>query len=589
MIPQSFIQELLNRVDIVDVVERHVPLKKAGANYQACCPFHSEKSPSFTVSPAKQFYHCFGCGAHGSAIGFLMEYSGLPYPEAIEELARQAGMTVPREDFTPEMAQRRQQAASLTEVTARAANFYRQQLRKSPRAIDYLKGRGLSGEIAARFGIGYAPDGWQGLREAFDDYEAAALNECGLVIDADASEGQEKGRRYDRFRDRIMFPIFDARNNVIGFGGRVLDRGEPKYLNSPETPLFSKGRELYGLTQARAAIRDDGFVLVVEGYMDVVALAQFGVGNAVATLGTATTVDHIHKLFRQTDRIVFCFDGDRAGRKAAWRALESALAELTDGRSASFLFLPTEHDPDSYVREYGNERFRQQALSAQPLSEYLLHELESRCDVRSAEGRAQLVTEAKPLITQVPAGALRTQLLHLLAPAVGLSATELAEACGLRMPPRRGSYPARAPAAAPRTAPSSPARKLLCILLQRPELGTRLGHLEDVDDDPWLKASQAIADCMEHGDLELPSAAALIEFFRNTPHGPLMEEASSSTLEDTTDAGALPHMFDDTVAHLRRTGISNAIKRLTALSRQSGLTAEQQEELGRLLREKAGT
>ena len=589
MIPQSFIQELLNRVDIVDVVERHVPLKKAGANYQACCPFHSEKSPSFTVSPAKQFYHCFGCGAHGSAIGFLMEYSGLPYPEAIEELARQAGMTVPREDFTPEMAQRRQQAASLTEVTARAANFYRQQLRKSPRAIDYLKGRGLSGEIAARFGIGYAPDGWQGLREAFDDYEAAALNECGLVIDADASEGQEKGRRYDRFRDRIMFPIFDARNNVIGFGGRVLDRGEPKYLNSPETPLFSKGRELYGLTQARAAIRDDGFVLVVEGYMDVVALAQFGVGNAVATLGTATTVDHIHKLFRQTDRIVFCFDGDRAGRKAAWRALESALAELTDGRSASFLFLPTEHDPDSYVREYGNERFRQQALSAQPLSEYLLHELESRCDVRSAEGRAQLVTEAKPLITQVPAGALRTQLLHLLAPAVGLSATELAEACGLRMPQRRGSYPARAPAAAPRTAPSSPARKLLCILLQRPELGTRLGHLEDVDDDPWLKASQAIADCMEHGDLELPSAAALIEFFRNTPHGPLMEEASSSTLEDTTDAGALPHMFDDTVAHLRRTGISNAIKRLTALSRQSGLTAEQQEELGRLLREKAGT
>ncbi|MBP6097306.1 MAG: DNA primase [Methyloversatilis sp.] len=588
MIPQSFIQELLNRVDIVDVVERHVPLKKAGANYQACCPFHSEKSPSFTVSPAKQFYHCFGCGAHGSAIGFLMEYSGLPYPEAIEELARQAGMTVPREDFTPEMAQRRQQAASLTEVTARAANFYRQQLRKSRRAIDYLKGRGLSGEIAARFGIGYAPDGWQGLREAFDDYEAAALNECGLVIDADASDGQEKGRRYDRFRDRIMFPIYDARNNVIGFGGRVLDRGEPKYLNSPETPLFSKGRELYGLTQARTAIRDDGFVLVVEGYMDVVALAQFGVGNAVATLGTATTADHIHKLFRQTDRIVFCFDGDRAGRKAAWRALESALAELTDGRSASFLFLPTEHDPDSYVREYGNERFRQQALSAQPLSEYLLHELESRCDIRSAEGRAQLVTEAKPLITQVPAGALRTQLLHLLAPAVGLSATELAEACGLRLP-RRGSYPARAPAAAPRTAPSSPARKLLCILMQRPELGTRLGHIEDVDDDPWLKASQAIADCMEHGDLDSPSAAALIEFFRNTPHGPLMEDASSSTLEDTTDAGALPHMFDDTVAHLRRTGISNAIKRLTALSRQSGLTAEQQDELGRLLREKAGT
>ena len=565
-----------------------MPLKKAGANYQACCPFHSEKSPSFTVSPAKQFYHCFGCGAHGSAIGFLMEYSGLPYPEAIEELARQAGMTVPREDFTPEMAQRRQQAASLTDLMARAANHYRQQLKKSPRAIEYLKGRGLSGEIAARFGIGYAPDGWQGLRDAFDDYEAPGLNECGLVIDADASEGQEKGRRYDRFRDRIMFPIFDARNNVIGFGGRVLDKGEPKYLNSPETPLFSKGRELYGLTQARTAIRDDGFVLVVEGYMDVVALAQFGVSCAVATLGTATTADHIHKLFRQTDRIVFCFDGDRAGRKAAWRALESALTELTDGRSASFLFLPTEHDPDSFVREQGAERFRQLALSAQPLSEYLLHELEARCDTRSAEGRAQLVTDAKPLVTQVPAGALRTQLLHLLAPAVGLSAHELAEAFGLRMP-RRGIHTPRAPAATPRTAPSSPARKLLCIVMLRPELGTRLGHLEDTEEDVWLQAVQAIADSLERGDLESPSAAGLIEYFRGTPHGELMEEAAAGSLEDMADEGALPHMFDDTLLHLRRTGISNSIKRLTELSRQSGLTPEQQATLNRLLKEKAGT
>ncbi len=588
MIPQSFIQELLNRVDIVDVVERHVPLKKAGANYQACCPFHSEKSPSFTVSPSKQFYHCFGCGAHGSAIGFLMEYSGLPYPEAIEELARSAGMTVPREDFTPEMAQRRQQAASLTEVMARAANHYRQQLKKSPRAIAYLKGRGLSGEIAARFGLGYAPDGWQSLRDAFDDYEAAALNECGLVIDADPSDGRDKGRRYDRFRDRIMFPILDGRNNVIGFGGRVLDRGEPKYLNSPETPLFSKGRELYGLAQARNAIRDDGFVLVVEGYMDVVALAQFGVGCAVATLGTATTADHIHKLFRQTDRIVFCFDGDRAGRKAAWRALESVLTELTDGRSASFLFLPTEHDPDSFVREHGAERFRQLALSAQPLSEYLLHELEARCDTRSAEGRAQLVTEAKPLVTRVPAGALRTQLLHLIAPAVGLSPAELAEACGLRMP-RRNGFPARAPAATPRTAPSSPARKLLRIVMQRPELSTRLGQFEGSADDSCLLAIQAVADCIEHGDVESPSTAALIEYFRDSPHGPLLEEAAASSLEDMADEGALPDMFDDTVLHLRRTGISNAIKRLTALSRQSGLSPEQQEELNRLIKEKAGT
>jgi DNA primase len=588
MIPHAFIQELLNRVDIVDVVERYVPLKKAGANYQACCPFHSEKSPSFTVSPSKQFYHCFGCGAHGSAIGFLMEYSGLPYPEAIEELARQAGMTVPREDFTPAMAQRRQQAASLIDLMARAAHHYKQQIRKSPRAIEYLKRRGLSGEIAARFGIGYAPDDWQGLREAFEDYEAAGLGECGLVIDAEPSGSQEKGRRYDRFRDRIMFPIFDARNNVIGFGGRVLDKGEPKYLNSPETPLFSKGRELYALTQARTAIRDDGFVLVVEGYMDVVALAQFGVGNAVATLGTATTPEHIHKLFRQTDRIVFCFDGDRAGRQAAWRALESTLPELSDGRAASFLFLPAEHDPDSFVREQGAERFRQLALSAQPLSEYLLHELAARCNTRSAEGRAQLVTEARPLVTQMPAGTLRTQLLHLLAPAVGLSAAELAEACGLRAP-RRGTLPAHAPTAAPRTAPSSPARKLLCIVMQRPELGTRLGHLDHTNGDPWLQAVQAIADCLEHGDLESPNAATLMEYFRDSPHAPLMTEAATSILEEITDDSALPHMFDDTMLHLRRTEISNSIRRLTEISRQSGLSPEQQAELSRLLKEKAGT
>ena len=588
MIPQSFIQELLNRVDIVDVVERYLPLKKAGANYQACCPFHSEKTPSFTVSPSKQFYHCFGCGAHGSAIGFLMEYSGLPYPEAIEELARHTGMTVPREDFTPEMAQRRQQAASLTDVMLRAANHYRKQLKSSPRAVDYLKGRGLSGEVAARFGIGYAPEGWQALRDAFDDYEAPSLNECGLVIDADASDDQSKGRRYDRFRDRIMFPILDARGNVIGFGGRVLDQGEPKYLNSPETPLFSKGRELYGLTQARTFIRDDGFVLVVEGYMDVVALAQFGVGNAVATLGTATTPEHIHKLFRQTDRIVFCFDGDRAGRKAAWRALESALSELTDGRSASFLFLPTEHDPDSYVREHGADTFRQQALSAQPLSEYLLHELASRCDTRSAEGRAQFVTEVKPLVTQVPAGALRTQLLHLFAPAVGLSAAELAEACGLRLA-RRSQFAQRPPAVAPRTAPSTPARKLLCMLLQRPALSERIGHLEDIQDDPWLQAVQAVADCIENGDIETGNVAALTEYFRDTPHQAVIEEAARSALGDMADEGALPHEFDDTLLHLRKARISGAITRLTELSRTSRLTAAQQEELNRLLREKAGT
>src|SRR5437763_505213 len=316
MTPTDFIQTLLARIDIVDVIDRHVPLKKAGANYAACCPFHSEKSPSFTVSPTKQFYHCFGCGAHGTAIGFLMEHGGRTFPEAIEELARDVGIEVPREE-RPGEVQRRDEAQGLPEIMLAAARFYRSCLKDSRKAIDYLKSRGLTGSIAQRFGIGYAPDAWQPLAGAFPKYEDAALESAGLVIAGD-------GKRYDRFRDRVMFPIHDTRGQVIGFGGRVIGSGEPKYLNSPETPLFSKGRELYGLLQARPAVRKSGVAVVVEGYMDVVALAQHGVEYAVATLGTATTTVHVQRLLRATDRVVFCFDGDAAGRRAAWRALENA-------------------------------------------------------------------------------------------------------------------------------------------------------------------------------------------------------------------------------------------------------------------------
>src|SRR5437899_5426799 len=351
MIPNDFIQTLLSRIDVVDVVDRYVPLKKAGANYVACCPFHSEKTASFTVSRTKQFYHCFGCGAHGTAVGFLMEYGGKSFPDAVEELARDAGLEVPRVETRPGEAERREQTQDLASLLLTAAKYYRAQLKESPRAIDYLKGRGLTGEIAARFGVGYAPDAWQPLASAFDKYDARELETAGLVIAGDA------GKRYDRFRDRIMFPIHDSRGQVIGFGGRVLGDGEPKYLNSPETPLFSKGRELYGLYLARAAIRDAGTVVVVEGYMDVVALAQHGVEYAVATLGTATTPTHVQKLFRQSDRVVFCFDGDGAGRKAAWRALENALPVLADGKNAAFLFLPDGEDPDDYIRKRGKESF----------------------------------------------------------------------------------------------------------------------------------------------------------------------------------------------------------------------------------------
>ena len=313
MIPESYIQELLHRIDLVDLIDSYVHLKKAGANYAACCPFHNEKSPSFTVSPSKQFYHCFGCGAHGTAIGFLMEYSGLGFLDAIKELSSRAGMQMPEEESRrPDDGPR---ITTLTDAMARAAKYYYEQLKFSATAIDYLKGRGLSGEIAQKFGIGYAPDGWQNLGAAFDDYSVVELQQAGLVIK------NEQGRLYDRFRDRVMFPIMNQKGEVIAFGGRVMGDGEPKYLNSPETPLFEKGREVFGLPQARAALREKNTAIVVEGYMDVVALAQHGVGNAVATLGTATTATHVQKLLRQVDRIVYCFDGDNAGRKAAWRAL----------------------------------------------------------------------------------------------------------------------------------------------------------------------------------------------------------------------------------------------------------------------------
>ena len=436
MIPESFKQDLLNRVDIVELIERHMPLKKGGANFMACCPFHSEKTPSFTVSPSKQFYHCFGCGAHGNAITFLMEYQGLGYVEAVKELAESVGMQL------PELQPSAQPAASpdLYEIMERAARFYRESLKSSPRAIDYLKSRGLTGQVAARFGIGYAPDGWQTLQSVFTDYAGKAIKEAGLVIDA------EGGRRYDRFRDRIMFPILNQRGSVIGLGGRVLDAGEPKYLNSPETPLFEKGRELYGLSQARNAIRAAGLAVVVEGYMDVVALSQHGIEYAVATLGTATSAAHVQKLFRQTDEIVFCFDGDAAGRRAAWHALEVALPSLADDKAVRFLFLPAEDDPDSYVRSKGAAAFASALSGARPLSELMLSELCGRVDMKTLEGRSRLIAEAKPLLKRLGAPALQLQLVRQLADAADMPAQDVARLTEIRIaavPGQRRSAPAR--------------------------------------------------------------------------------------------------------------------------------------------------
>jgi DNA primase len=418
LIPQSFIQDLLNRVDIVAVVERYVPLKRAGANYVACCPFHSEKTPSFTVSQTKQFYHCFGCGAHGTAVGFVMEYAGAGFIDAVKDLAQSVGMQVP--EIKGERPRgKTEEGDDLYAVLLKAAQYYGQQLKNAPRAIAYLKHRGLSGEIARDFGIGYAPDGWQNLQAAFPDYNAKALVAAGLVIQGD------EGKRYDRFRDRIMFPIVDQRGHIIGFGGRVLDQGEPKYLNSPETQLFEKGRELYGLYQGRRAIRDAGRVIVVEGYMDVVALAQSGIGYAVATLGTATTPAHVQKLLRQTEEIVFCFDGDDAGRRAAWRALENSLTQLTDSKPVKFLFLPQGEDPDTYVRKLGKDAFEKLLGEAQPLSIFMLRKIGEQVDRASQEGRAQLLEVAKPLIKQITAPALGLLLRKQLAEMAGITITEL--------------------------------------------------------------------------------------------------------------------------------------------------------------------
>jgi DNA primase len=481
VIPAGFVQELLTRVDIVEVVGRHVELKKAGINHKGLCPFHGEKSPSFIVSPSRQTYHCFGCGAHGDAIRFLVEQGGLNFPDAVRELAQQVGLQVPEDDQDPAERERskeaRSRALSLSELLEKAAAHYRAQLKMAPNAIDYLKRRGLSGEIAARFGLGYAPEGWRTLASCFASYADPLLAEAGLVI-VQGDDGPDQ-KRYDRFRDRIMFPIRNVKGEAIGFGGRVLDSGEPKYLNSPETPVFSKGRELYGLFEARQAIREQGHVLVVEGYMDVVALAQSGQPNAVATLGTACTAEHVQKLFRHTDAVVFSFDGDAAGRRAAGRALEAALPHASDLRSVKFLFLPPEHDPDSFVREQGLEAFRQRVAEAVPLSRQLIEHAADGLDLSAAEGRAKMLALAKPLWEALPEGALRDQVLADLAERARMAGPDLAQRWGQRggnAGPRRGGLPMPGGRRGPRLAAATPWTQAARILMQDIDLWHALSH-----------------------------------------------------------------------------------------------------------------
>ena len=428
MIPRAFIDELLSRVDIVDVVGKSVTLKKSGSNLQGLCPFHQEKSPSFSVSETKQFYHCFGCGAHGSAISFLMEYAGLTFTDAIEELAQGVGLTVPNEAVAINSPLNQQLSSRLFEAMEKATTFFKDNLKKDQRAKNYLINRGLSGEVALRFGIGSVPDAWQNLESVFGSYTqtdvANVLAEVGLLIQSEG-DGKSAVKRYDRFRDRIIFPIRNLKGQVIGFGGRVIDKGEPKYLNSPETPLFKKGMTLYGLFEARKFIREMSYALVCEGYMDVVALAQLGFPNAVATLGTACTETHVQLLLKHTDKVVFSFDGDAAGVRAAKRAFEACIPLLSDEKEIRFLFLPKEHDPDSFVRENGAEAFKEEVDKSMPLSLFFMQVIGEELDWKTAEGRAQAQSEAKQYFKKMPAIALRVQILRDLARRLGATQVEL--------------------------------------------------------------------------------------------------------------------------------------------------------------------
>ncbi len=589
MIAKSFIRDLLYRVDIVAVVERHVPLKKAGANYVARCPFHSEKTPSFTVSQGKQFYHCFGCGAHGNAIDFVIEQTGMGFAEAVRELAASVGMKVV-EDRSDAPRRKRDDDVDLPALMQQAAQYYKNELKQSESAIAYLKNRGLTGEIAARFGIGYAPPGWQNLASVFPDYQDKSLLVTGLVKE------NEEGRRYDIFRDRIMFPIWNERGTVIGFGGRVLDSGAsfdkaqdkaqdkanegPKYLNSPETPLFEKGRELYGLFQARKAIREAGKVLVVEGYMDVVALAQHGIGYAVATLGTATTGMHVQKLLRHADDVVYCFDGDDAGRRAAWRALENSLSSVADGKNISFLFLPQGEDPDSFVRKNSKDGFEKLLGEALPLSAFLLRELSARVDLKSEEGRARFLQSARPLVSKITAPALGLMLRKRLAELAGVSQSELEALYQIKLQARP-----QAPQKYARKAPSL-ARKLLQLLLYQPQLAADFDA--EVPDSPQgeFQALKQLLDFLRD-DPHLQNHAVIIECFRGTTHEALLREVGRELFmweERKLAEEDMAREFAGALDQLRELERNSKIDALRSKSEREELTSEEKRQYQQLLK-----
>lgn len=614
LIPQSFIDDLLNRTDIVEVVGSRIQLKKTGKNYSACCPFHKEKTPSFTVSPDKQFYYCFGCGAGGNALGFVMDHDHLEFPQAVDDLAKRIGMDVPREDRGGSHRPRQPVDSPLYPLLAAANDYYKQALKSHPArkaAVDYFKGRGVSGVIARDFGLGFAPPGWDGLLKHLgeDPLQQKAMIDAGLLI-----ENAENGRRYDRFRDRIMFPIRDSRGRVIAFGGRVLGDDKPKYLNSPETPVFHKGQELYGLFEARQHNRNLDEIMVVEGYMDVIALAQLGLRNAVATLGTATSEEHLKRLFRLVPSVLFCFDGDSAGRKAAWRALEATLPNLQDGRRARFLFLPEGEDPDSLVRREGTEAFQARIhQQARSLADYFFEQLSEEADPRSLEGKAHLATLAAPLIEKIPGANLRTLMRQRLSDLTGLGGEALQQPQAAAPPPAqpsqsespppygepRDSYPsslrrgqqsqrnslARASRAASGVEP--PNLSALRTLLHHPELAQKVENAGSfaAEDDTYAQLLVALLEALQKNPRL--RALQLIARWHGTEQGRLLRALAEK--EWLIAPGNLEQQFFDTITRLVTRQRERRLEHLLQKARLTDLSTDEKDQLRRLLSRDAKT
>ncbi|MGO9949824.1 MAG: DNA primase [Steroidobacteraceae bacterium] len=583
-IPDSFLDELVSRSDIVEIINARVPLKKAGREYKACCPFHSEKSPSFSVSAEKQFYHCFGCGAHGTVIGFLMQYEKMEFLDAVADLAQRAGLELPREAKAPKDPG----SGDLYDLMLRAARFFEQNLSDNPRAGQYLKGRGIDTKTSGVFALGYAPDAWDSVLKRFgaNEEERRRLLQAGLILER---SGEHASGYYDRFRDRLMFPIRDSRGRVIGFGGRVIDQGEPKYMNSPETPLFHKGRELYGLYEARQARGDFKRLLIVEGYMDVVRLHQAGITYAVATLGTATTQEHLNKIFKMTSEVVFCFDGDRAGRQAAWRALENALPLARDGRELKFMFLPEGHDPDTLVAEEGADAFEKRMQESLPLSEYLVQQLIAGVDLDHVDGRAKLKALAEPLFARMPEGIYREMLADRLGARVGMPAQTLKEFFATGEPTR---VQRNAPElkAAPRGRISAGRGNLLTqaitLVLHHPAAAGAIGDIRALDDLD-MPGVAVLKELLLHARAAAaPSTAMLLERWRDrAEYGRLTALGMQDPLVASPEAAA-KELKMAVERLLEEYGPGRRMDELLKKAGELGLNYEEKAELSALLKSK---